>query len=154
MMTADSATTRIIGFYGFSESGKTTLIEQAISHLKQAGYGVAAIKQSDQSVQMDQEGKDTWRFSASGAEMVALRTPVGTSPVFNEELEIRELIGLMMAHHRPDFILVEGANNAWIPKIRIGSITDRENTVWTYNGIFEDLIQTIFEKGEPCIPFK
>jgi molybdopterin-guanine dinucleotide biosynthesis protein MobB len=153
-MTADGTTTRMIGFYGFSESGKTTLIEQAISHLKQDGYAVAAIKQSDQSVQMDQEGKDTWRFSAAGAEMVALRTPAGTSLIFHKELGIRKLTGLMMMHYQPDFILVEGARDAWIPKIQIGSIKERENTVWTYNGVFEDLIQTILEKGVPCIPFK
>lgn len=153
-MASNGTATRIIGFYGYSKSGKTTLIEKTINHLKQAGYAVAAIKQSDKSIRIDHEGKDTSRFSDAGAVAVALSTPAGTSIIFNNELEIRKLTAIMMGYIKPDFLLVEGAREEWIPKIRIGEIGERANTVWSYNGSFDDLIKIILEKGEPCTLFK
>ena len=153
-MASNGTATRIMGFYGYSDSGKTTLIEKAISYLKQAGYAVAAIKQTNKSIHVDQEGKDTGRFRAAGAEAIALCTPAATSLIFNSELEIRKLAAIMIGHHKPDFILVEGAREDWIPKIRIGKIGERANTVWSYNGSFDDLINVILEKGEPCTLFK
>jgi hypothetical protein len=46
-----------------------------------------------------------------------------------------------------DFIFIEGALEAWIPKIRLGDIAKRENTLETYDGNYELLIRTIRERN-------
>ena len=153
-MASKSSETRIIGFYGYSDSGKTTLIEKAISRLTKQGYAVGAIKETDKHLHRDQKGKDTRRFSDAGASMVALASPAGVTVFSDSGIEISHLIGLMMHSCYLDLIIIEGAREPWIPKIRIGEIEERENTVWNYNKDFEDLIAIILEKGEPCIPFK
>ena len=42
-----------------------------------------------------------------------------------------------------DLIIVEGAHDKNIPKIRIGKISERENTLLTYAGDFEAIINFI-----------
>jgi len=42
-----------------------------------------------------------------------------------------------------DIIIVEGAHDKNIPKIRIGDIKERENTILTYNRDFDGLIEMI-----------
>jgi len=42
-----------------------------------------------------------------------------------------------------DLVIVEGANDKTTPKIRIGNIPERENTILTYDGNFKELINTI-----------
>lgn len=59
-----------IAFSGPSNSGKTTLIVKVAQILKQK-YKLAIVKHdpSDKAV-FDKEGKDSWKFSQTGAEVV------------------------------------------------------------------------------------
>jgi len=58
-------------FIGWSNSGKTTLIETLIYHFTLRGYAVSGLKQSHQTPLFDTEGKDTDRYFRSGARDVA-----------------------------------------------------------------------------------
>jgi Ni2+-binding GTPase involved in maturation of urease and hydrogenase len=104
----------VIGFYGYSNSGKTTLIESLCRDLRERGVRLAVIKQTDQEIRMDQPGKDTYRFQEAGAEVVVLA-------------------------------IVESANDPHIPKIRLGEIEERPNTIWTYDGDYEKLLELIYQ---------
>ena len=42
-----------------------------------------------------------------------------------------------------DILLVEGVNDKNIPKIRLGEIEKRDNTILTYNGDFGSLVKMI-----------
>ena len=135
----------IVGFYGYSNSGKTTLIERLIKELASQGKKVAAIKQSVHPVSLDIEGKDTHRFSKAGADPVILSSTIETDFMFNKPLEINEIIELTTAINKPDIIIIESARDAAIMKIRIGDIDIRENTIWTYDGNFECIDQKNIE---------
>ena len=138
----------IVGFYGFSNSGKTTLIERLIGELILRGKKVSAIKQSGHPVSMDTEGKDTHRFSKAGADPVILTSTVATNVMFNKPLETNEIIDLIATINKPDIIIIESVRDKDIMKFRIGDIEIRENTIWTYDGNFELLIEKILNGGK------
>ena len=137
----------ILGFYGFSNSGKTTLIVRLIQELVSRGKKVSSIKQSAHPVSMDSEGKDTFRFSTAGADPVVLSSTIETNIKFSKQLEINEIIEIITSINKPDIIIIESARDAEIRKIRIGDIDLRENTIWTYDGDFERLMSKIIDGG-------
>lgn len=62
----------IVSVVGKSNSGKTTLLESLIIELKRRGYKVAVIKHALEDIELDKQGKDTWRFSQIGSDVVAI----------------------------------------------------------------------------------
>lgn len=60
-----------------SGTGKTTFIEKLIPLLAVRGVRTAVIKSDSHGFSLDTEGKDTARFSAAGAEAVAVSSPDG-----------------------------------------------------------------------------
>ncbi len=68
---------RVILVTGRKNSGKTVLIEKLIPELSQRGYRVGTIKHhhSRSPIQMDHEGKDSWRHRRAGADAVAVVSP-------------------------------------------------------------------------------
>ena len=60
-----------------SGTGKTTFIEKLIPLLAARGVRCAVIKSDSHGFQLDTAGKDTARFTAAGAEAVAVRSPDG-----------------------------------------------------------------------------
>lgn len=133
----------VVGFYGYSNSGKTTLIECVIRDLIHEGYRVAAVKISGQKIELDQEGKDTWRYAQAGAGTVALTAPNETTIMATPALDFSTILLALGAIQHPDIILVEGAREAGVRKIRLGDIELRENTIWTYDGDYENLLKKI-----------
>ena len=59
----------IIIFTGYSGSGKTTLIERIVRNLTENGISVATVKHDVHGLEIDKEGKDSYRFSKAGAVM-------------------------------------------------------------------------------------
>ena len=138
----------VIGFYGYSDSGKTTLIERLIKELTLRGKKIAAIKQSSHPVSMDSQGKDTCRFTQAGADPVILSSSIETDIKIKKSIEIDEIIKFITTIQPVDIIFVESARDAKIRKIRIGDIELRENTFCTYDGNFEELVNKIVNGGE------
>lgn len=138
---------RIIGIYGFSGSGKTTIIASVIRTLKDKGLSVSIIKQSDIHKEMDVRGKDTYRFRHAGAGLVVFSAKSQTTYFLYEKQQIESTIMHIIAMKDPDYIIIEGARDPNIRKIRIGNIELRDNTIWTYNGNF-DLLMNIIESEE------
>jgi hypothetical protein len=61
----------ILGFYGHSNSGKTSIIEGLVKRLKVKGYRVAVVKHTaHRGFELDTEGTDSWRFRKAGAVLV------------------------------------------------------------------------------------
>ena len=66
----------IIAVVGSRQSGKTTAIETIIQGLTKRGQRVAAIKHiPEEDFTMDTKQKDTWRYTKSGAQIVAGLAP-------------------------------------------------------------------------------
>ena len=62
----------VFGFYGSSNTGKTTLIVNIIKNLTDEGFNVATVKITDKNISSDTKGKDTWKFSKAGSKIVVL----------------------------------------------------------------------------------
>jgi molybdopterin-guanine dinucleotide biosynthesis protein B len=133
----------VIGFYGRSNCGKTTIISELIKQLAKEGYKICAIKQTDKPLSIDTKNKDTWKYRESGADIIVFSSTIEATFLLPNSFNISIIIKKISQFLDPDIIFIEGANDPAIPKIRIGSITLRENTVFTYKGDIINLIDYI-----------
>ena len=134
---------KILGFYGESKSGKTTLITKLIKHLSVDGLNVATVKITDKNIELDSKGRDTWKHSEAGSNLVVLSSAIETDYLVKKKQTINDIIKNMLNIGHFDIILVEGANDKETPKIRLGKIKQRVNTVFTYDGDFEKLLKFV-----------
>ena len=111
---------KAIGIIGYSNSGKTTLIEKLIPLFTARGLRVAAIKNAHHGFDMDRPGKDSFRYREAGAAQVliatsqrwALLTETPQRPATLEEL---------LAELAPcDLVIIEGfKSEGHIPRIEV-----------------------------------
>jgi len=105
----------VLAFVGFSNSGKTTVMEQLLQRLKAKGYKVAVIKHHHG--QIDTHGKDTWRFQQAGAEAVVLVASDGFALLSPKaSLTAEQAIKHLTKHFPVDLVLVEGFKGSSLPK--------------------------------------
>ena len=135
--------TTVIGFYGDSKSGKTTLIIKIIEQLTKDGYNVATIKKTDRNVEIDTEGKDTWKHRHAGAKLVVLSSPRKTDLMINKKMETKKIADIILACEAFDVVLVEGASDPNIPKIMVGDGRERNNTIMHYQDDFDELVEIV-----------
>ena len=104
-----------VAFTGPSDSGKTTLVLKVANILKKENH-LAIIKNdpSDKAV-FDVEGKDSWKFSQTGAEVV-ITSPSRTTLFSQQQKSLDEIIDMLGDF---DFLLVEGLKNLPLPRIAI-----------------------------------
>jgi molybdopterin-guanine dinucleotide biosynthesis protein B len=108
-------TTPVIGFAGYSDSGKTTLAVQVIGILRRAGYRVAVIKHDAHGHYREAAGTDSSRYAEAGADAVVVVSQGRTI-----KYETRENVGLSDAIaglNGYDLIVVEGFKSESHPKI-------------------------------------
>jgi molybdopterin-guanine dinucleotide biosynthesis protein B len=105
-----------VAFTGPSNSGKTTLIIKIATYLQKQGYKVAIIKHDphDKGV-FDTEGKDSYRFSQTGAD-VAVISPTRTTVFKKSPSPFDEVVGQMGDF---DYLLVEGLKTLPLPRLAI-----------------------------------
>lgn len=95
------------GICGWSGSGKTTVIEQAIRLLSAKGLKVGVIKHDVHGLNIDHEGKDSDRFFKAGADVV-MRGPAQSfvRSHTTSDLPLLEVLKLMCPYY--DVVLTEG----------------------------------------------
>ena len=104
-----------VAFTGPSGSGKTTLVEK-ISKILIKKREVAIIKHDPKDkATFDTEGKDSYKFSQTGAEVV-VSSPTRTTYFSKRNKELNEII--RMFNHF-DILLVEGLKTLPLPRIAI-----------------------------------
>jgi len=133
----------VIGFYGESKTGKTTLIVEIVKRLTDEGLKVATVKITNKNIGIDTEEKDTWRYGRAGSELVVFSSPIETDFIHMRSKTISNIIDNIEKMGEFDIIIVEGARDKSISKVRLGDITERENTIITYDGDFNGLIEMI-----------
>ena len=119
-MTANTpppAAPAIITVVGFSNSGKTTLIEKLLPELKRHGLKVGTIKHAHHGFSIDRKGKDSWRHQQAGADRVAVAGPQKTAMIINTPLGRLEDIRPWMTGM--DLVLAEGWKAERMPKIEV-----------------------------------
>mgnify|MGYP003957085579 FL=1 len=130
----------IISIAGKQNAGKTTLIKDLIPKLKEHGYRVGTLKYNIRKFDIDHEGKDTYKYSSSGADSVAIST-LSEFVVMKKTAKPLTLQEIIEAHFSDvDVVLVEGYREDGYPRIRIiGSQdtnavkTDSENELLLVN---------------------
>lgn len=106
-------------FVGHSNSGKTTFVESLLPVLVARGLQVATIKHAHHRVKLDQEGKDSYRYKAAGAQMSMLVTTDALQLVADavDRREPAELAARFLGE--ADLVLAEGFSLATGPKIEV-----------------------------------
>jgi len=109
----------IISIVGKSESGKTTLLESLITELKRRGYKVAVIKHTREDIELDKQGKDTWRFSQIGSDVVAISSTdkLALMKKLERDFSPQELSRFIAWDY--DLILTEGFKQSGTVKIEV-----------------------------------
>jgi len=133
----------VFGFYGSSNTGKTTLIVKIIEKLTKEGYKVATIKKTDKKIDIDKKDKDTWKHGQAGARLVVLSSSHETDFIVKKNMEIDDIIQNISEMGYYDAIIVEGARDSSIPKIRLGDMEERDNTIGYYQDNFEEIFKLI-----------
>ncbi|XDF36677.1 molybdopterin-guanine dinucleotide biosynthesis protein B [Paracidovorax avenae] len=112
---------KVVGFAGFSNSGKTTLVERLIPLMRAYGLRVSVVKHAHHRFDIDQPGKDTWRHRTAGAyEVVAssdLRMALMREYEQPAEPVVHDLIARLDAS--VDWVFVEGFKESDLPKIEV-----------------------------------
>ncbi|MGB4704873.1 MAG: molybdopterin-guanine dinucleotide biosynthesis protein B [Candidatus Saccharicenans sp.] len=65
---------RAVAIIGASDTGKTTLITALIEEFRKRGLTCGVLKKAAHEIQLDTEGKDSWRFIEAGALAAAVVT--------------------------------------------------------------------------------
>jgi molybdopterin-guanine dinucleotide biosynthesis protein B len=110
---------KLIGFTGWSGSGKTVLLTAILPLLTGRGLSVSTVKHAHHGFDLDQPGKDSWRHRQAGAREVLIgssRRWALMHELVGPEPELPELLALLSP---VDLVLVEGFKTNPHPKIEV-----------------------------------
>lgn len=108
-----------VSFVARSGTGKTTLVTALISELKARGLKVGAIKHDAHKFNIDHPGKDSYRFTAAGADNMLISSSSKLAFIKQQQQppQIEELIHEYFSD--VDIVLVEGFKLLGLPKIEV-----------------------------------
>ena len=109
----------VVSIVGQGKSGKTTLIEKLIPELKSRGYRIATVKHTHQNLELDTQGKDSWRYAQAGSDAVFISTPKNLALIqsVEQDASIKDITHIISADC--DILIVEGFHDAHVPKIEV-----------------------------------
>ncbi len=111
----------VIAFVGSSGAGKTTLMEELISLFKDRGLRVSTVKHTHHSVEIDHQGKDTWRMKKAGSFEAVLvsDSEMSLQRTFeqNSQISVHEVIANM--YEGVDWVFVEGFKSSDLLKVEV-----------------------------------
>ncbi|HET9451907.1 MAG TPA: molybdopterin-guanine dinucleotide biosynthesis protein B [Aggregicoccus sp.] len=104
---------------GWSDAGKTTLLERLVPALHARGLRVAVLKHSSHAHPLHPEGSDTQRLQAAGALATGLATPQGLQLTLPGDAGSLLPQLLARAGGLLDLVLVEGWKAGPYPKLEV-----------------------------------
>lgn len=112
---------KVIVVTGYSNAGKTTLMEKLIPALKALGQRVSVIKHAHHRFEIDHPGKDTWRHREAGAFEVVAASPRRLMLIREFEQSVELPVHAVLAELYPgvDWVLVEGYRDCNLPKLEV-----------------------------------
>jgi molybdopterin-guanine dinucleotide biosynthesis protein MobB len=111
----------VVSIVAKSGTGKTTLLEKLIVEMKQRGFRVGAIKHDAHSFNIDHEGKDSWRLTQAGADIMLITSPEKITMVKQHAKEQEPTLAETVATYCNDIdiVLTEGFKRSTMPKIEV-----------------------------------
>ncbi len=104
---------------GFSDAGKTTVLEKLIPAFVRRGYRVGTIKHHHGArLELDKPGKDSWRHKAAGADTAVVCSPTRIGMVRDVDRDPGPE-GLLPLFSEMDIVLCEGYKTAAWPKVEV-----------------------------------
>lgn len=112
---------KVVGFAGFSGSGKTMLVERLIPVLKLRGLRVSVAKHAHHKFDIDHPGKDTWRHREAGAFEVIVASDRRLALMREFEQPGRPTVHQLLAelYDGVDWVLVEGFKDSNLLKVEV-----------------------------------
>lgn len=145
----------IITFIGWHNSGKTTLVTQVVTHLKERGYRVAVIKSTkEQGIAFDAPGTDTARHRQAGADTVLLVAPDQMTMVTgNTGKSLVELAQCFCSG--VDLVIGEGFKGAeGVPKIEVRREMDQPVLREQVSGVIAVATDLVLPDAPGCVRFR
>lgn len=108
---------KVLSVIGYSNTGKTTLIENLIKELKDRGYTVGTVKEVGcNNFTIDKQGTNTYRHKLAGSQQISARSSQETDIMYQNKLELEELL----MYYNQDYVILEGITDERIPNIVMG----------------------------------
>ncbi len=125
---------KAIGFIGYSNTGKTTLIEKLIPIFRARGLAVSAIKNAHHGFDMDRPGKDSFRYREAGAGQVLIATGQRWA-LLTETPQAAATLDDLLAQLAPcDLVIIEGfKSEGRIPRIEVRRTTNTEAPLFPHD---------------------
>jgi len=112
---------KVVGFAGYSGSGKTHLVERLIPALKLRGLRVSVVKHAHHDFDIDRPGKDTYRHREAGAFEVVVASDRRLALMREFEQPARLTVHHLLAelYDGVDWVLVEGFKSSNLLKVEV-----------------------------------
>jgi molybdopterin-guanine dinucleotide biosynthesis protein B len=125
---------KAIGVIGYSNAGKTTLIERLIPRLRARGLAVAAIKNAHHGFDMDRPGKDSYRYRSAGAGQVLIATGLRWALLTETPAVAASLEDLLGKLAPCDIVIIEGfKSEGRIPRIEVRRLSSTEPSLFPHD---------------------
>jgi molybdopterin-guanine dinucleotide biosynthesis protein B len=116
---------QVFGIAGWSNAGKTTLIECVLPRLRARGLQVSVVKHAHEKFDIDRPGKDSFRFREAGSHEVLISSPTRWALMREHrgtpEPDLAELLSYLSAC---DLVLVEGYKREAMPKLEVHRVAN------------------------------
>ncbi|OUR87860.1 molybdopterin-guanine dinucleotide biosynthesis protein B [Gammaproteobacteria bacterium 42_54_T18] len=113
----------VLGFVAYcSNTGKTTLLKQVISLLKNKGVRVGIVKHCHHEIQIDKPGKDSYELRKAGAEQAILASSNGWALMMENEVPAYPKLEYLLERmdtEMLDVVLLEGFRQGLVPKVEV-----------------------------------
>jgi molybdopterin-guanine dinucleotide biosynthesis adapter protein len=125
---------KAIGVIGYSNSGKTTLIERLIPLFQARGLKVSAIKNAHHGFDMDRPGKDSFRYREAGAGQVLIATALRWAMLTETPQRPATLDELLSLLAPCDLVIVEGfKSEGHVPRIEVRRAGQSEPAIYPHD---------------------
>ena len=115
----------VLGIAGWSNAGKTTLLEKVLPLLAERGMRVSVVKHAHHRFDVDQPGKDSYRMREAGSHEVLISSPLRWALMREHRGADEPALDELLARLSPcDLVLVEGYKRWPIPKLEVHRVAN------------------------------
>jgi molybdopterin-guanine dinucleotide biosynthesis protein MobB len=109
---------KVWGVVGWKNAGKTTLMEKLVAEITARGLTVSTVKHGHHAIDVDHEGRDSWRHRQAGAREVVVASAARWALMAELRGAPEPPLAELLAKLSPvDLVLVEGYKRERHPKV-------------------------------------